>query len=262
MNDQLPGVQTSIAHELLSFETIGTDALKRVELLKRMDRKYLVPIAQLPLILQRVAPHYKVLEVQGRRQFEYETEYLDTDDFLFYFQHHNYRANRQKIRYRYYKSSGSVYLEVKSRRIGRTVKERLKLSGLKGTPSETSFIDQRLSGLLTHHLGIKAKTHYYRTTLVHKTLPERVTIDVNLRFTSPTQDLARELSEVAIIEIKNEKPLPTEMIGVLRTIKSYRTSFSKYCIGSAMLYPGLKHNRFKPQLLIVNRIAHGYDLNR
>jgi hypothetical protein len=32
------------------------------------------------------------------------------------------------------------------------------------------------------------------------------------------------------------------------------TSFSKYCIGVSMLYPEIKHNRFKPKLRMISQL--------
>lgn len=252
-----------IAHQLRSFEPISLDELKRAELMRRIDRKYIVHLAHLPLILQKIMPHYGVLTIENRNQFEYETQYLDTADFLFYHQHHNGRSNRQKIRYRHYRNTDARYLEVKSRSaMGRIVKERLKLDGEQGSPSESrAFIAQRVNGALPDALGVKTQTHYQRATLAHKVLPERVTIDMNLRFSVPGRAGYETVSSLAIIEVKYEKLLPTEIISTMRTIKSYRSSFSKYCIGCAMLYPKLKHNRFKPQLLIINRIADGHDFS-
>ena len=34
-------------------------------------------------------------------------------------------------------------------------------------------------------------------------------------------------------------------------------SFSKYCVGVALLYPSIKHNTFKPQLRLVQKLLRG-----
>ena len=37
------------------------------------------------------------------------------------------------------------------------------------------------------------------------------------------------------------------------------TSFSKYCMGVSLLYPDVKHNKFKAKQRLVARLAQGAD---
>ena len=42
----------------------------------------------------------------------------------------------------------------------------------------------------------------------------------------------------------------------MRALGVRPTGFSKYCIGVSMLYPEVKHNRFKPQLRRIDQLLH------
>jgi hypothetical protein len=56
---------------------------------------------------------YKILQIGEERDFSYQTTYLDTEKYHFFYQHMSGRTNRYKVRYRIYKSTGVSYLEIK-----------------------------------------------------------------------------------------------------------------------------------------------------
>ncbi|MDK1476545.1 hypothetical protein QNO07_24595 [Streptomyces sp. 549] len=45
-----------------------------------VDRKYILPIADLPLVLSGLADDFRVLEIEERREFGYRSDYFDTPD--------------------------------------------------------------------------------------------------------------------------------------------------------------------------------------
>ncbi len=68
---------------LNDFETISLNQLDQVKLLDRHDTKFVFNEIQLPLILDKIKPFYKILEIENCSIFKYENTYYDTDDFLF-----------------------------------------------------------------------------------------------------------------------------------------------------------------------------------
>ncbi|MFN8533234.1 MAG: polyphosphate polymerase domain-containing protein [Dehalococcoidia bacterium] len=237
-------ISGAVAH----FEPIGLPELERVALMNRYDTKYLVSIEQMRSILAAVSGDYRVLDVDGVRLNRYRTCYFDTDGFAFYLDHHAGKPTRYKVRSRAYLESGQAFLEVKKKRGGRTEKERMRVAQLDfGLPDGAdAFLASRIpvSGAL---LAPKLVNSFSRITLAGSARPERVTIDIDLEFEADGRSLA--LPGLAIAEVKQAgidrgSPLVRQM----RAACLRSTAFSKYCIGAALVYHQLKHNRFKPVL--------------
>ena len=110
------------------FETVSLDDLDRVRLLDRKDTKFVFNQIDLQHILEKLKPFYRILEINNDRVYTYDTTYFDTDNFLFYVQHHNGSRNRFKVRFRKYSSNKKSYFEIKIKNNkNRTVKKRLKV---------------------------------------------------------------------------------------------------------------------------------------
>ena len=118
---------TSISQNLLNgLQTISLDELDKVKLLDRQDTKFVFNQNQLPLILEKIKPFYRILEINNSPVFEYDNIYFDTDNFLFYNQHHNENRKRFKVRLRKYSSNSKAFFEIKIKNNkNRTVKKRL-----------------------------------------------------------------------------------------------------------------------------------------
>ena len=96
------------------------------ELTTRVDQKYLVPTDLLPDLMARLPAPLAVLAIDGRRVFDYESVYFDTEAFALYHQHIQGRRKRFKARTRTYRDTGEMMFEVKLKGLrGVTVKERL-----------------------------------------------------------------------------------------------------------------------------------------
>lgn len=254
-------IKDQIKQVLEAFDKVDLDGLERVKLLKRNDSKYVVPIEAVPALLQKVSQDYLVLTIGDRNSFAYETLYFDTDDFQLYRLHHNSKPVRHKVRFRTYLDSGLTYLEVKTRtRLGRTEKKRLKRQALEADLSSEAlqFVDKHVPGIAHSPLRRKTRTRFERITLAHRHLPERVTIDLGIRFGYPNDGENTVIPFIALIEVKQQGRWRSAMTEVLRSHRAVMGAFSKYCIGSAILYTDLKYNRFKPQLTVINRIRNGY----
>ncbi|NMD46344.1 MAG: VTC domain-containing protein, partial [Propionibacterium sp.] len=102
------------------------ELLADAELLTRVDRKYLLRAPQASALLGGPDPRTRVLAIDGRRRFHYESVYFDTPGLLSYRQSAHGRRRRFKVRTRSYLDSGQAFLEVKVRGDREiTVKDRM-----------------------------------------------------------------------------------------------------------------------------------------
>jgi len=102
-------IQNILSH----YKPIELSKIEEVALLRRVDTKFILQIDQLGTILEQIVDDYHILHVQNVSLQNYRTLYFDKPDFQFYFQHHNGKLNRHKIRIRKYMDSDLCYLEVK-----------------------------------------------------------------------------------------------------------------------------------------------------
>ena len=95
--------------------------------------------------------------------------------------------------------------------------------------------------------------YFHRTTLVNKLDKERVTVDFGLEFRKDKNK--KKIQNLVIVEVKQEGSLiKSKMIGLLKKNRIYRTSFSKYTTGIALLNDKVKYNNFKSKLSYLNKI--------
>ncbi len=227
-----------------------------VRLLDRQDTKYTFHIKYLPEFLEDAKDKYRVLEIDQRRIFQYDTLYYDTDDFLLYKYHHNEKVNRLKVRFRKYVESKLTFFEVKYKLFGtRTAKERIRTDDIKSALSEDEF--DLIHDVQFDKLDLKEKlwVYYKRITLVNNELTERVTIDVNLKFKH--LDKEAEIENLAIVEIKqNKRSVLMPFVQLMKKKRIPPLSISKYCLGIALTVPGIKANNFKPKFITLKKILN------
>ncbi|WKU02919.1 polyphosphate polymerase domain-containing protein [Micromonospora sp. HUAS LYJ1] len=224
----------------------------RAALQTRFDRKYLLPLAELPHLLSRLDRTYQVLEIDGRRAFRYESIYFDTADLVSFRLTARRRRRRFKIRTRTYLDSGLCWLEVKTEGTrGGTVKERLPYraddSGTL-TPGR-SFVDGVLAALSTGPgltFSPTLTTSYLRSTLYLPATASRATIDVALRW-EDHRGRRLALPELAIIETKTGST--ASHVDRLLWRQGHRpVAISKYATGLAALDPDLPAGRWRRTL--------------
>lgn len=252
-NYMIRQIESLVSH----FEPISLQEMDRVSLLNRTDTKYLLGARQLWRILEQIQDCYSVLTIEKICLNRYETLYFDTPDFALYKQHQSGRLNRYKVRYRKYLDSNLCYLEVKFKNNKRrTIKKRLE------TPDYAIvFGGNRYMFVQDNYpfdpraLEPKIRNSFLRMTLVSKQRAERLTIDFNLQFHNEGTTLG--LPGIVIAEVKQEKfLLNSDFMQQMRANNLYPTGFSKYCIGTAKMYPQLKDNRFKPKFLLLNKLTN------
>jgi hypothetical protein len=67
------------------------------------------------------------------------------------------------------------------------------------------------------------------------------------------------VQDLAVIELKRDGHCPSPLLEMLRTLRVFPASFSKYCLGMAATDDTLKHNNFKPQLHALHKGQHLVD---
>ncbi|HBC77289.1 MAG TPA: hypothetical protein DEO60_00950 [Bacteroidales bacterium] len=255
-------VISEILKILDSFNSVRLGEMDNVKLMDRNDTKYLLPANRIPDLLLLMQKRYRVLEINNIRISSYDTLYLDTPDFTLFNQHVTGRPGRVKVRYRSYKSTGNTFLEIKKKtKKDRTVKWRMENS------SSGSSFDENTIGFVNSHIKFNCNdlkpvlsNSFKRMTFVGFDTPERITIDLDLSFSSISGNNRIGLPLISVVELKSEGPASrSPFSGIIKQFSSYPTGFSKYCIGCVMLYDLPLKNSLKPNILLINRIENEYN---
>lgn len=238
-----------------ALRPVGLDELvARAELLTRLDRKYVLPVADLPFVLGGLDTRAEVLEIGGARDFGYRSLYFDTPHLDAYLGAARGRRRRFKVRIRGYLDSGLDFLEVKTRGPrGTTVKQRIAYEGderfLDG--DGRAFVDTVLAAAGIDSRGFRLRpaltTTYRRTTLLLPDDGSRLTVDTGLVWALP--DGSRSLSAPgrAVVETKAGRA-GSGADRLLWSLGHRPCTVSKYGTGLAALCPGLPAHRWLPVL--------------
>ena len=239
--------------DLQTFESISLPEIEAVKLLNRIDSKYIFHTNVLPDILEEIKPYYHILEINQKRAHSYESLYFDTDDYALYYQHHNGKPNRLKVRYRRYSDTGLVFFEVKKKiSNSRTVKYREERISLNKELQNADY--QLFNSFLQkpERLHDQLWIYFDRITLVRKDFTERLTLDLNLVFQKG--ELKKANQGLIVAEIKQDKgSVFSPIVQCFKKRHIAQASFSKYSIGIATL-ENVKCNSFKPVLRKLDRI--------
>jgi VTC domain len=234
------------------FGAVGLEELvAEASLLTRVDRKYVVPAADLDRVLAGLDDRTRVLEIDRRRAFAYESVYFDTPDLLSFRMAAQPRRRRFKVRTRSYLDTGSAYLELKTRGArGATVKARddyeLALRN-ELTPDARHHVGGALEAIgveagRAHELSPTLTTRYRRATLLSADRSARATIDTGLAWITPDGGGFR-LPSIAIIETKSGSS--ASAVDRLLWRAGHRpATVSKYATGLAALHRELPRNRW------------------
>jgi len=248
----------NVVEEIIqSFEPITLNEMDSVKLMNRSDTKYILKIEQLPSILEKLKNDYRVLEVNGIRLNDYKTLYYDTNDFLFYYDHHRGKMNRNKVRFRTYLTSNIHFFEIKNKNNkGKTTKDRIKINQIEQSiVGKTDTFLQSKIHIHGEQLVPKLWITYSRITFVNKHEMERLTIDIRLTFSDGNN--SSDVHEVAIAELKQQKRMNTAFSKLMKCERIKTASISKYCFGIIFLFKNIKMNNFKRKLLTLNKIRYG-----
>ncbi len=253
---------TDLPHILEYYEPITLGEMSSIRLMNRIDIKFVTTMRRLQQLLEMAAAQYRVQVANGTAMAQYYTRYFDTASHDMYFAHHNRRANRQKLRIRSYLYSAQHFLEVKTKNNhGRTHKKRIALTRF-DTDGTFDLCHEADAAFLAEHLRYAPsqmheciENRFKRITLVNKMLTERLTIDTSLQFRNLGTDSRCDLNDLAIIELKRDGLTHSPILGMLNQLRIHPLGFSKYCMGTVLTDPGIKHNMFKPRLTALARIT-------
>lgn len=246
----MPDIEQIIAR----FDPISLQEMDSVKLQDRVDTKYVFGMHQLPGVLRSMLDGYRLLHVEGNAGTNYRSLYFDTKDLQHYHDHHNRRTFRNKVRFREYIGSGLAYLEVKKKTgRGRTNKKRMKVAGIPDqlSPEQSAFIAKHCRR--NDEMVPTIWNHFTRYTFVDRNGSERLTMDLDLRFTDAATD--KELGGIVIAELKQGRSdRGSAFMNIMRTLGVRPMGMSKYCIGMLLVGRTRKYNGFKEVLLKLERL--------
>jgi hypothetical protein len=192
----------------ISLEDMDASASLR----RRVDTKYVVSREALVDVVARAADAYRVLQIDGRRTFAYESVYFDTPDLRSFAEHVDDLRPRFKSRSRVYRETGACFFEVK-------VKDRSDAMRKRQCPYERAdhgrvtdegwrFLDATLCELANQRaptdLAPTLATRYRRVTLAAREGGERVTVDLDVAMASMADRDVALREDMALIETKTE----------------------------------------------------------
>lgn len=251
----------ALEHILQSMEPISLEEMSAVKLMNRVDSKF--PTNRETLL--RMAPlwntHFYVQEVEGQRIASYRSLYFDTPDAVTYTMHHNRQLHRQKIRQRIYVDSNIAFLEIKNKKnTGRTKKKRIPIpmeqwGELYNSQKSVDFIREKV-WVTDQPLSPRLENAFQRITLVNKAKTERITIDFGITFHNHLSGCDADVSDLVIVEVKQDGTLPSKFKDLLRDARVQRKGLSKYCLGMLLTDEHLKYNRFKDKIRYVNKLTN------
>lgn len=241
---------------LNQFEPVTLDELKDYKLLNRIDTKYICNVGLLTEILLMAKDYFKVQTINNERSFEYESLYFDTENLKTYFDHHQGKRLRYKIRFRNYLDTGDTFLEIKKKRsFKRTDKKRDRFEFSKLLKKEHKDFIEKLIDVPSSEFKPAIWTKFRRITLAGKNHIERITIDQNIRFSIEEREI--ELPNMIIIEVKRNKTGDiSPFTKILKELKIKPIGISKYILGNILLNPKIKHNRFTRKIKTINKICY------
>ena len=251
-------IEESIGDLVNQLQPITLEEMSGIKLMNRTDTKFVTNKQKLAQLLKLVQGKYYAQRTNDSMIAEYVTTYWDTDELSFYFQHHNGRAPRQKVRVRSYIGSDLTFLEVKTKNNhGRTKKKRIEVpcQELTGMRDEADEFVNRMAHHRLDDIHPTVQNHFHRITLVNYDKTERLTIDFDVQFQNFETDHHAETGELVIIELKRDGNCYSPVLDIIRQLRIKPSGFSKYCIGSVMTNHGLKHNMFKPKMVRINKLV-------
>jgi hypothetical protein len=247
-----------------TFTPIGLKEMDEVAFMNRTDTKYVLSARHLPALLKMASEKYKMLEIDQLRNLPYLTTYFDTNENHFFWDSLRGKLNRCKVRHRVYETSGIAFLEVKFKsNKRRTIKWRIKNNWTQEqmgfNPEAVKFLSENIT-VDADQLKPILENKFTRFTLVNNADKERITIDFNMSF-KDMNNKVEALPYIAIVELKREGlTCQSPFITLLKQFNIRESSFSKYCIGSALLYQHEYTNALKPNFLKLNKLKDDYDL--
>lgn len=257
-------METNFDQKLKSFAPISLSQLNAsASFLDRVDVKYLMSEDQFEEILSDLEKDFFVLEINWKSIFEYQSIYMDTPEYDFYYQHQNKEKNRTKVRTRLYVDSGIAFFEYKQKKnkLTRKFRYQMDVSGHGEMTSDSKkFFEWVYQSMYGKSLGKEIlpaiETDYNRLTFCSKNNDERVTVDFNIVLKDIRNKKTKDtkLKNLVILESKStSKNCPSQNVMEKYDIKE-ASSCSKYSLG--IVYSGIakEHTTFDKTMKIIEKI--------
>lgn len=220
---------------------IALEALvEEASLLARVDRKYVLPASEADTLLPILSKSTRVLDIAGHRTFGYRSTYFDTEGHASFLTSGRRHRSSWKVRTRAYLATGDSWLEVKTvGQRGMTVKQRIPHpESDQITATGRKFLAGIVPTLSSVRLRPVLTTGYRRTTLFLPASASRVTIDVDLGWTSVRSSRDLDRPHLAIVETKTGST-PSSVDRLLWSRGHRPLAISKFGVGMAALHPEL-----------------------
>lgn len=246
-----------IDSQLDALAPITLEEMSCIKLMNRIDKKYIINLKTLPILLDMAKDDYYIQFTDGKRRFLYRSCYYDTDDAYYYTIHQNGHRVRQKIRVREYVYSNLVFLEIKNKNNkGRTSKVRIKVPDVNiyENPEAVEYLNAN-SWFTTEEVKPRLQNSFFRVTLVNKAKTERLTIDMCINFKSYKTGNECSNPEMCIIELKRDGNKPSPFLEYFSKLRIKAKGISKYCYGMMLTESSLKRNRFKGKLRYIAKVT-------
>ncbi len=244
---------------LSNFNKTSLQDLNKVALLNRSDKKFVFHREKLIPFLNDLKDYYFLLEIDGVLNQTYKSIYFDTEKFDLFHTHQHGKSNRYKFRTREYAASGDAFNEIKFKNNkGKTSKVRLRRS------SFSPDIDEKFSELICKNSNISPENllpalfvYFKRLTLTDFNYTERLTIDLDLSFSSPCNKYKKSYNDLIILELKQDKQAAKSDIShLLLKHRIFKSGNSKYCLGIYSTQRNVKQNLFKKKYRFINKILN------
>lgn len=257
---------TDLNIKLKTFNQISLSQLNaQASFLDRIDTKYLLTEEEFKNVLKDLEEEFYVLDINEKSVFEYESVYMDTKEYGFYYQHQNWEKNRTKVRTRNYLDSSIAFFEYKQKQnwVTRKFRYQFKDTMEHGTMNKESnkffeWVYQSFYSASPESIFPALATKYHRITFCSKSNDERVTVDFNVRL----QDLRNEgkdiisLDNLVILESKSmSKDGKSAQIMKKYDIKK-AGSCSKYSLWLCYQWMVEETSRFKSTMNKIEKIKN------
>ena len=73
-----------LKNKIQSFQPISLSEMDEVALMTRIDEKFISSHHHIVDILNKINQQYSILEIDGKRSFLYQTDYLDTPNNILF----------------------------------------------------------------------------------------------------------------------------------------------------------------------------------
>ena len=127
--------------------------------------------------------------------------------------------------------------------------------------NQTTLTDRKVDLIQKHVIDVdierlfpKITIKFTRITLVSKLFNERITIDTELNYDNGLKTAS--YPNIAIFELKQSCRISSHASNTMREERIRKKSISKYCLGIASLYEGVKLNNFKTKFNSIKKISN------